>query len=107
MATTGALDGRVREPSLDPDVHRPLTVVEPPLEGRDIANLQRAARDVLECRRLGRASVSSRDYSTYGASTSSGSRGSECDGGTVARRDDRCTVGPFRIVGFARPPYTR
>ena len=36
-----------------PDVHRPLVVVDPPMEGRDVANLQRAIRARLRARGLG------------------------------------------------------
>ena len=43
-------------------------------------------------------------YSTFGGNTSAGN-GSQSDGGMVARRDDRSTVGAFRIIGFARPPW--
>jgi len=43
-------------------------------------------------------------YSTIGGNTSAGN-GSPNDGGMVARRDDRSTVGQFRIIGFARPPW--
>ena len=45
-------------------------------------------------------------YSTIGGNTSSGN-GSPNDGGMVARHDDRSTVGPFRIIGFARPPWKK
>lgn len=51
-----------------------------------------------------RQRLSDTRYSTYGGNTSAGD-GSQSDGGMVARRDDRATVGAFRIVGFARPPY--
>jgi hypothetical protein len=51
-----------------------------------------------------RAQLSATRYSTYGGNTSSGD-GSPNDGGMVARRDDRSTVGGFRIVAFARPPW--
>lgn len=56
---------------------------------------------------LVRARLSNEHYSTYGGNTSSGRDGSQVDGGLVARRDDRCTVGDLHIVGFARPPYPR
>jgi hypothetical protein len=45
-----AQDGIPREPSDDPAVHRELVVVDPPLEGRDVANLQRAVMDRLDAR---------------------------------------------------------
>lgn len=47
-----AQDGIPREPSATPAVHRPLVVVEPPMEGRDVANLQRATRARLKARGL-------------------------------------------------------
>ena len=54
MATTttqiSAKDGIPRAPSDDPSVHRALVVVDPPMQGRDVANLQRAARARLEAR---------------------------------------------------------
>jgi len=54
MATTitqiSAADGIPRAPSDDPSVHRALVVVDPPMQGRDVANLQRAARARLEAR---------------------------------------------------------
>ena len=51
-----------------------------------------------------RERLSDTRYSTYGGNTSAGD-GSQNDGGMVARRDDRMTVGAFPIIGFARPPY--
>ena len=51
-----------------------------------------------------RARLAPTRYSTYGGNTSAGD-GSRLDGGTVARRDDRSTLGELRIVGFARPPW--
>ena len=51
-----------------------------------------------------RERLSDTRYSTFGGNTSAGD-GSQSDGGMVARRDDRATVGAFPIVGFARPPY--
>ena len=51
-----------------------------------------------------REQLSDTRYSTYGGNTSAGD-GSQSDGGMVARRDDRATVGAFPIIGFARPPY--
>jgi hypothetical protein len=53
-----------------------------------------------------RERLSNTRYSTYGGNTSAGD-GSQNDGGMVARRDDRATVGAFPIIGFARPPYKR
>jgi hypothetical protein len=47
-----AEDGVQREPSNDPDVHRPLIVVDPPMLGRDVANLQRAVEKRLRDRGL-------------------------------------------------------
>lgn len=41
-----------RTPSKDPAVHRELIVDDPPQEGRDVANLQRALRDRLKARGL-------------------------------------------------------
>jgi len=52
-----------------------------------------------------RAKLSASRYSTYGGNTSSGNAGSQSNGGMVARRDDRSTIGGFHIIGFARPPY--
>jgi hypothetical protein len=42
-----AVDGVAHAPSLDPAVHRPLIAVHPPMQGRDVANLQRATRERL------------------------------------------------------------
>ena len=53
-----------------------------------------------------RERLSDTRYSTYGGNTSAGD-GSQNDGGMVARRDDRATVGAFPIIGFARPPYKK
>jgi hypothetical protein len=53
-----------------------------------------------------RARLSDTRYSTIGGNTSAGD-GSQNDGGMVARRDDRATVGAFPIIGFARPPYAK
>ncbi len=50
--TIGARDGIPRTPSNDPAVHRALVVVDPPMEGRDVANLQRATVKRLRARRL-------------------------------------------------------
>ena len=52
-----------------------------------------------------RAQLSATRYSTYGGNTSPGSTGGQSDGGMVARHDDRSTLGAFRIIGFARPPW--
>jgi len=51
-----------------------------------------------------RARISQTQYSTYGGNTSTGN-GSPNNGGAVARRDNRSTMGGFRIIGFARPPW--
>jgi hypothetical protein len=48
-----AADGIKHAPSTDPSVHRALVVVDPPMSGRDVANLQRAARARLEARGFG------------------------------------------------------
>jgi hypothetical protein len=45
-----AVDGMEREASKDPTVHRDLIVVDPPMEGADVANLQRAIRTRLDAR---------------------------------------------------------
>ncbi|HEX6025038.1 MAG TPA: hypothetical protein VFZ00_23805 [Solirubrobacter sp.] len=50
--TIGARDGIPRTRSNDPAVHRALVVVDPPMEGRDVANLQRATRKRLKARGL-------------------------------------------------------
>jgi hypothetical protein len=51
MATTiSAQDGIAHAVSQDPDVHRPLIAVSPPLRGRDVANLQRATAERLRNR---------------------------------------------------------
>jgi hypothetical protein len=52
-AGIAAQDGVAHEPSSIAEVHRPLVVVDPPMEGRDVANLQRAAAKRLEGRGLG------------------------------------------------------
>lgn len=43
-------DGVKREPSNDPTPHRDLVVLDPPMEGRDVANLQRATEARLDAR---------------------------------------------------------
>lgn len=43
-------DGIKREASQDPDVHRDLVVLDPPLQGRDVANVQRAVEARLDAR---------------------------------------------------------
>lgn len=43
-------DGIKRVPSDDPSVHRDLVVLDPPLEGRDVANVQRAVAERLDAR---------------------------------------------------------
>ena len=48
----GARDGIPRTFSNDPAVHRALVVVDPPMEGRDVANLQRATKKCLKARGL-------------------------------------------------------
>ena len=58
MATTvipeiAAQDGIKHKPSKVAEVHRALVVVDPPMEGRDVANLQRATRQRLKVRGLG------------------------------------------------------
>jgi hypothetical protein len=50
MATISASDGVAHAPSKDPDVHRPLVTVNPPLRGRDVANVQRAVKQRLRNR---------------------------------------------------------
>jgi hypothetical protein len=50
--TTTAHDGLRHAPSSDPSVHRPLVLVDPPLQGRDVANLQRALIARLKARGL-------------------------------------------------------
>jgi hypothetical protein len=52
-----------------------------------------------------RERLSDTRYRTIGGNTSSGAAGSQSNGGMVAARDDRSTVGGFRIIGFARPPW--
>jgi hypothetical protein len=54
MATTDitAHDGIAHKPSKLAAVHRPLVVVDPPMEGRDVANLQRATKLRLKARGL-------------------------------------------------------
>jgi hypothetical protein len=47
-----AHDGIAHVPSQDPTVHRRLVVVDPPLQGRDVANLQRALIARLKARGL-------------------------------------------------------
>ena len=41
-----------RQPAEDPIAHRDLVVVDPPMRGRDVANLNRAVRQRLEMRRI-------------------------------------------------------
>lgn len=73
MATTTARpvaeDGIEREASRDPEVHRPLIVVDPPMLGRDVANLQRAARMRLKNRGIGPDDVPVPDHGAFTAAT--------------------------------------
>lgn len=50
-------DGIPRSSSADPTVHRELWTLDPPMEGRDVANLQRAIIDRLRPRGIGRNDV--------------------------------------------------
>ena len=50
LPAVAAQDGVDREASQDPSVHRVLVVVDPPMQGRDVANLQRAIRARLKAR---------------------------------------------------------
>lgn len=43
-------DGIKREASQDPSVHRDFVVLDPPLQGRDVANLNRAVKERLDAR---------------------------------------------------------
>jgi hypothetical protein len=52
MTHAFAHDGFPRTRSMDTSVHRVLVVVDPPLEGRDVANLQRAVHKRLKARGL-------------------------------------------------------
>jgi hypothetical protein len=55
MTTThpaAAHDGIARLSSDDPDVHRPLVLTDPPMRGRDVANLQRALHERFKARGL-------------------------------------------------------
>jgi hypothetical protein len=45
-------DGIKREPSQNPDPHRDLVVLYPPMEGRDVANAQRAVKERIDARGL-------------------------------------------------------
>ncbi len=66
MATTIAPhDGIAHKPSKDPDVHRPLVVVRPPLQGRDVANVQRAARVRLKNRGIDPKEVPVPDHGRF------------------------------------------
>jgi hypothetical protein len=47
-----ARDGLHHTPSTQPAVHRPLVVVDPPMEGRDVSELQHAVRERLVARGL-------------------------------------------------------
>ncbi len=50
LPAVAAQDGVDREASQDPSVHRVLVVVDPPMQGRDVANLQRAISARLKAR---------------------------------------------------------
>jgi hypothetical protein len=70
MATPiAAVDGVRHAPSQDPEVHRPLVVVDPPVEGRDVANLQRAVRERLRQRDIGRDEVPVPDHGRFTLAT--------------------------------------
>jgi len=70
MATTiAAQDGVRRAPSQDPEVHRPLIVVDPPMAGRDVANVQRAVRERLKSRGIGSDEVPVPDHGVFTAAT--------------------------------------
>jgi hypothetical protein len=70
MATTiAAEDGIEHAPSMDPEVHRPLIVVDPPMEGRDIANVQRSAGERLKQRGIGTDEVAVPDHGKFTLAT--------------------------------------
>lgn len=70
MATTiAAQDGVQHAPSTDPEVHRPLIVVDPPMDGRDIANVQRATAERLKQRGIGAGEVPVPDHGRFTAAT--------------------------------------
>ncbi|HUR84921.1 MAG TPA: hypothetical protein VMY78_06210 [Solirubrobacteraceae bacterium] len=70
MATTlAARDSLELRPSSDPDVHRPLVVVDAPMEGRDIAELQRATRAHLQRRDAGGIDAPVRDHGRFTPAT--------------------------------------
>jgi hypothetical protein len=52
-----------------------------------------------------RRRLSDTSYENIGGNTTAGNNGSQSNGGMVALRNDRSTVGNFRIIGFARPPW--
>lgn len=56
---------------------------------------------------LVRARTSTYGYSTYGGNTTAAGAATRSGEGVVARRDDRSVLGPFHVVGFARPPYAQ
>jgi len=63
-----ARDDMPREASNDPDVHRELVVVDPPMEGRDVANVNRAVKERLDARPgLGKVPTPTHDKWTHAA----------------------------------------
>ncbi len=67
--TFAARDSLEPRPSSDPGVHRPLVVVDPPMEGRDVAELQRATREHLQRRDAGDYEVPVCDHGRFTPAT--------------------------------------
>ena len=64
----------------------------------DLALFDSPGGDPVEHVEIVREKLSDTVYSTIGGNTG---------GGMVARNDHRSTLGTFRIVGFARPPWKK
>lgn len=105
-------DGITRKPAENPAVHRALWTVDPPYEGRDVANLQRALIDRLRSRGIGKDEVPVATHGKFTYATALAAIEAQYLLGassiTYLKRDDdwhRClTIGAQRII---RDPDSR
>ena len=74
-------------------------------EPGDLALYDKPGGDAVEHVEIVHKRLSDTHYECVGGNTSSSDGGSQSNGGMVALRGDRSTVGNWRIIGFARPPW--
>ncbi len=74
-------------------------------EPGDLALYDKPGGDPVEHVEIVHKRLSDTRYECVGGNTSSSDGGSQSNGGMVALRSDRSTVGNWRIIGFARPPW--